>query len=80
MLDVDESAILGGLFYVLPGDIAKLVADFFDEIGVVGGTGRRIGASPDPFGGGQEARKAYSSQKDALGTSWRDDDGSDVRG
>ena len=39
MLDVDESAILGGLFYVLPGDIAKLVADFFDEIGVVGGTG-----------------------------------------
>ena len=34
MLDVDESAILGGLFYVLPGDIAVLVADFFDEIGV----------------------------------------------
>ena len=34
MLDVDESAILSGLFYVLPGDIAVLVADFFDEVGV----------------------------------------------
>lgn len=33
MLDVDESAILEGLFYVLPGDIAALVHEFLQELG-----------------------------------------------
>ena len=32
-LDVDESAILEGLFFVLPGDIAGLVYDFIYELG-----------------------------------------------
>jgi len=38
-IEVDESAIMEGLFFVLPGDIATLVADFVYEIGEVGGAG-----------------------------------------
>ena len=33
MIAVDESAILDGLFFVLPGEIAYLVCDFISELG-----------------------------------------------
>ena len=39
MIAVDESAIMEGLFFVLPGDVAYLVADFVYEVGGTVGTG-----------------------------------------
>jgi len=38
-LEVDESALLEGLFFVLPGDIASLVYDFIYELGGAGSVG-----------------------------------------
>ena len=38
-IDVDESAIMEGLFFVLPGDIATLVAEFVHELGETRSTG-----------------------------------------
>lgn len=38
-IDIDESAILEGLFFVLPGEIATLVAEFLCELGENRSTG-----------------------------------------
>ena len=39
IIDIDESAIISGLFYVLPGDIAILVSDFVYELSETRNTG-----------------------------------------